>query len=53
MPNIMDNGGNLLIEMQVFWYEDSNCGSTRCINYNHLQGRAFVSMQHFGQSNLF
>ena len=53
MPGPRDNGGHLM-EMHVFWYNGCNRGSTRCINHMYTfgirRGRAFVSMQHLGQS---
>ena len=54
MPGPRDNGGHLM-EMHVFWYNGCNCGSTRCINMYTCgirQRRAFVSVQHFGQSKV-
>ena len=55
MPGPRDNGGHLM-EMHEFWYDGCNCGSTRCINHMYTCGirqrRAFVSMQHFGQSKV-
>ena len=53
MPGPRDNDGHLM-EMHVFWYDGCNCGSTRFINHMYTcgirQGRAFVNMQHLGQS---
>ena len=55
MPGPRDNGGHLM-KMYVSWYNGCNCDSTRCINHMYTCGirqrRAFVSMQHFGQSKV-
>ena len=53
IPGPRDNGCQLM-EIHVFWYNGCNCGFTRCINHMYTceirRGRAFVSMQHLGQS---
>ena len=55
MPGPRENGGHLMeVGLHVFWYNGCDYESTRCINHMYTcgirQGRAFMIMQHLGQS---